>query len=149
MLVRRVWPSRPTIDVPFADQLRQVLQLFDAVGDGSSTDVGAGVFPPMNVTQDRDNFYVRTEVPGIEASKLSVSVKRNQLAISGRREIGTEPGPVSHHRRERAEGSFSRTMALPSEVDSERVEARYNDGILTLTLPKAEQAKLRQIVVKT
>ena len=56
---------------------------------------------------------------------------------------------MSHHRRERAEGSFSRTMALPSEVDSERVEARYNDGILTLTLPKAEQAKLRQIVVKT
>jgi len=56
---------------------------------------------------------------------------------------------VSYHRKERAEGSFNRTVTLPAEVDAERVEARYADGILTLTLPKAEEAKPRQITVRT
>jgi HSP20 family protein len=149
MLVRRVWPSRPTVETPFGDPLRQMLRLLDSVGSESFGEVGAGVFPPMNVTQDSENFYVRAEVPGMEANKLSVSVKKSQLAISGRREIAREPERVSHHRKERVDGAFSRTLTLPSEIDSERVDARYTDGILTLTLPKAEQAKARQIAVKT
>jgi len=151
MLVRRVWPARPTAEsaYPNLDQLRQMLHLFDAVGADAFGEPAAGVFPPMNVTQDDDNFYVRAEVPGAKAKELSISVNRNRLAISGKREIPRESEKVSHHRKERAEGSFSRTLTLPIEVDSERVEARYSDGILALTLPKAEQAKPRQISVKT
>jgi HSP20 family protein len=149
MLVRRVWPSRPTYESSLADfdQLRrEMLRLFD--GGEPSSGVEAGVFPPLNVTEDQNNFYLSAEVPGIKPNELSITALRNRVSISGKREISREDEKVSYHRRERAEGSFSRVVTLPAEVDSERVEARYADGILSLTLPKAEAAKPRQIVVK-
>lgn len=152
MLVRRVWPSRPTFDSPFADfdQLRrEMLRLFDTVAGDAFGDVGAGVFPPMNITQDADNFYLRAEVPGIKPNELSISAVRNRVSLAGKREIQREHERASYHRKERAEGSFNRTVTLPTEVDAERVDARYADGILTLTLPKAEEAKPRQIAVRT
>lgn len=152
MLVRRVWPSRPTYESPFADfdQLRRgMLRLFDTVAGDTFADAGAGVFPPLNITQDDDNFYVRAEVPGIKADEISISAVRNRISLSGRREIPREHERVSYHRKERAEGSFNRTVTLPMEVDAQRVEARYADGILALTLPKAEEARPRQIPVRT
>lgn len=151
MLVRRVWPARPTFDSPFGDldrMRREMLRLLDSSG-GAYNDVGAGVFPPLNITQDDDAFYVRAEVPGIDAKQLSITALRNRVTIAGKREIAREHERVSYHRKERAEGAFNRTVTLPSHVDTNRVEANYADGVLTLTLPKAEEAKPRQITVKT
>jgi HSP20 family protein len=153
MLVRRSWPSRPGFQDPFAefDHLRREMQrLLDNPGGAAEyRNVGAGVFPPMNVTQDADSFYVRAEVPGIKASELSISAVKNRLSIAGKREIASEQERVSYHRKERPEGSFNRTLTLPTELDVERIDARYADGILTLKLPKAEAAKPRLISVKT
>ena len=152
MLVRRVWPSRPTFDSPFADfdnLRREMLRLLDA-GDGDTFgDLGAGVFPPMNITQDDNNFYLRAEVPGIKPKDISISAVRNRVSLAAKREIQRENERVSYHRKELPEGSFNRTVTLPMEVDAERVDAKYADGILTVTLPKAEEAKPRQIMVKT
>lgn len=148
MLVRRVWPSRPTFDSPFDDfdqVRREMLRLLDS----SIRDQNAGVFPPVNITQDDDNFYLRAEVPGIKPNELSISAVRNRVSLAGKREIQPEHDRVSYHRKERAEGSFDRTVTLPTEVDAERVDARYADGVLTLTLPKAEETKPRQITVRT
>lgn len=150
MLVRRVWPSRPTFETPFADfeQLRrQMLRLFDAVGNEASGEWGAGVFPPVNITQDGDHYFVRAEVPGMNAKKLEISAIGRTLSISGKREIANESNAASYHRKERAEGEFNRTVTLPAEFDVAHVEAQYKSGILTVTLPKAEAAKPRQIVV--
>lgn len=153
MLVRRSWPSRPAFENAFADfeHLRREMQRLlenpgsaDAYGEASS-----GVFPPMNVTQDGDSFYVRAEVPGIKASELSITAVKNRLTIAGKREIPSEHERVSYHRKERPEGAFNRTLTLPTELDVERIEARYTDGVLTLKLPKAEAAKPRVINVKT
>ena len=75
MLVRRVWPSRPTFEGSFSDfdQIRrEMLRLFDAATEGAP-DQGAGVFPPMNITQDDDNFYLRAELPGIKPAELAIS----------------------------------------------------------------------------
>jgi HSP20 family protein len=152
MLVRRAWPSRPTLDYSFGDLdnvRRDVLRLFDAAAGESGGEVGAGVFPPLNVTQDDDHFYVRAEIPGIKASELSITAVRNRVSLAGKREIQRENERVSYHRKERAEGSFNRTVTLPSEIDATRVDARYADGILTLALPKAEETKPRQITVRT
>jgi HSP20 family protein len=151
MLVRRVWPARPVFDNAFTDfdQLRRdMLRLFDAQR-GIAGEGGAGVFPPINVTQDRDQFYLRAEVPGVKSDDLAITAVKNRVSIAGKRELPRESERVSYHRRERAEGAFNRTVTLPSDVDTDRIEARYADGILTLTLPKAEAAKPRQIVVKT
>ncbi len=153
MLVRRSWPSRPAFDDAFADveQLRREMQRL--LGNSPRADghgeLGAGVFPHMNITQDADNFYLRAEVPGIKASELSISALKNRLSIAGKREIPSEHERVSYHRKERPEGSFNRTLTLPTELDVEHIDARYADGILTLKLPKAEAAKPRLINVKT
>lgn len=152
MLVKRVWPSRPAFDSPFGDfgqVRREMLRLLDTVAGERLADGGTGVFPPLNVTQDEDSFYLRAEVPGINPEELSISAVRNRVSLAGKREIQRENERVSYHRKERAEGSFNRTVTLPTEVDAERVDARYADGILTLTLPKAEAAKPRQIAVRT
>jgi len=152
MLVRRVWPSRPRFDshsTDFDQVRREMLRLFDAVAGETFGDLGAGVFPPMNVTQDDDNFYLRAEVPGIKPNEVSISAVRNRVSLAGKREIQRENERVSYHRRERADGSFNRSVTLPAEVDAHRAEARYVDGILTIILPKAEEAKPRQITVRT
>lgn len=150
MLVSRVWPGRPTFNGSLSDfeqARREMLRLFDSVANESSPSA-SGVFPPLNVSQDEDNVFVRAEIPGINADQLAISVLRNRVSIAGKREIQLEQGKVAYHRRERPEGSFSRTLTLPVEIDAERVDARYSNGILTLTLPKAEAAKPRQIAVR-
>lgn len=153
MLLRRVWPSRPAFENPFADfdQLRREMQrMLDTVSGGElSREYPAGVFPPMNITQDDNSFYLRADIPGIRPTDISVSALRNRVSISGKREIPEENGNVSYHRKERAQGEFSRTVTLPAEVATDKVEAHYADGVLTLTLPKAEEAKPRQIAVKS
>jgi HSP20 family protein len=123
--------------------------LFDAARETGYTEPGAGVHPPLNVSQDDNNFYVRALVPGVKASDIAISALRNRLSISGRRDIPGEKERVSYHRRERAENVFSRAITFPSEIVADRVEARYADGVLALTLPKAEETKPRQIVVKS
>jgi HSP20 family protein len=153
MLARRGWSTRPTFDNPFSDfeQLRrEMLRLLgNTSADGTLMEAGAGVFPPINISQDTDNFYLRTELPGVKSSDISVTAVRNRVSIAGKREIAREHERVSYHRKERPEGSFNRTVTLPVEVDAARVDARYSDGILTLTLPKVEEAKPRQIAVRS
>ncbi|MDB4973437.1 MAG: Hsp20/alpha crystallin family protein [Myxococcaceae bacterium] len=152
MSMRLVWPSRPTFDsaVSEFDRLRsEMFRLLEGTGNEPALTTSAGVFPPLNVSQDDDNFYVRAEMPGVRSEDLTISAVRNRISITGRREIPRENERVSYHRKERAEGAFSRTLALPSEVNADAVEARYGDGILTLTLPKAEEAKPRQITVQS
>jgi len=86
MLVRRVWPSRPTFENPFSDfdqMRREVLRLFDTAAGDNVARAGAGVFPPMNVTQDDDAFYLRAEVPGMKPADISISALRNRVSISG------------------------------------------------------------------
>ena len=136
MLVRRVWPSRPTFDSSFSDfdQIRrEMLRLLDAASGDTSADAGAGVFPPMNISQDDDNFYLRAEVPGHQAGRaLDLRAPEPRLDLRQARDSQREHERVSYHRKERPEGAFDRAVTLPTEVDAERVEARYADGILTL-----------------
>lgn len=156
MLLRRVWPSRPAFENPFPDfdQLRRdMMRMLDSIATGNAMTAGSelfpGIFPPVNVTQDDNHFYVRAELPGIKPADLSISALHNRVSISGKREIPQESDKASYHRRERAEGDFSRTITFPGEIASDKVEARYGDGVLELTLPKSENARPRQIAVSS
>jgi HSP20 family protein len=108
----------------------------------------AGVFPLVNLTEDKNGYYVRAELPGLTAGELNISVTGNSLSISGQRKIASEGQDIRYHRREREAGSFNRIVSLPGEVDSDKVEAKLKDGILTVHVPKAEVAKPKQITVK-
>ncbi|MCL5271625.1 MAG: Hsp20/alpha crystallin family protein [bacterium] len=105
-------------------------------------------YPLLNLSEDGDNFYVEALAPGIDLATLKVAVVRDQLQISGaKHEAGRDAKPEAFHRNERAAGRFVRTIALPAEVDEAKVKAEYNNGLLTITLPKHERAKPRQITV--
>ena len=157
MLLRRVWPSRPAFENPFADfdQLRrEMLRVFaSAAGNNDGPrDFSAGVFPPMNVTQDDNNFYVRAEVPGIKrrgSDGFGLAQPGHHLGQTRDSRGAGGQWQGSYHRKERPQGEFNRSVGLPGEVATDKVEARYADGILTLTLPKAEETKPRQIAVRS
>jgi HSP20 family protein len=119
-------------------------RLTGAPGDGQT----AGVFPPVNVAEDGDHYYVRALVPGLDPSQLDVSVVNQTVTISGTRAAAAEDN-ASVHRKERPEGSFSRSVTLPALFEGSAVEANYADGILTLTLPKPETAKPRRVTVQS
>jgi HSP20 family protein len=103
-------------------------------------------FPAINIWEEGDNFYVEAEVPGLKSENLEITVIGDELTLKGERAADERPESTVH-RRERCAGSFSRSVKLPSEVNPERVEAALNDGVLLLTLPKAETAKPRKIKV--
>lgn len=109
--------------------------------------VSARHFPLMNVSADDQNIYVEALAPGLETGSLKVSALRDKLTISGEK-AQTRVAEDKYHRSERAAGKFTRTLELPVPIDSDRVAAEYKQGILTITLPKAEEAKPRQIDIK-
>jgi HSP20 family protein len=151
MIVRRVGPWGPFATVPSADiaQVRREMESWMERLLGATSDVStAGVFPPMNVSQDGEHYYVRALLPGVEADRLDVSAVNRTVTVAGSRQPAEEQG-VSYHRKERPEGAFSRSVTLPADFDGTRVEARYVDGLLTLILPKPEAAKARRIAVRT
>ena len=109
----------------------------------------AGVFrnqPAVNVWEQNDALKVEMEVPGVKSQQLDISVAGGELSVKVDAPEQFEEG-VTYHRRERPVGSFSRIVRLPVEVDANRVEADLHDGVLTITLPKAENAKPRKINV--
>ncbi|MBW2066630.1 MAG: Hsp20/alpha crystallin family protein [Deltaproteobacteria bacterium] len=152
MLLRRL-AGFPGLDLtsPFSEieRMRQEMdRLFENLAGGLLRETIAGVFPLTNVTEDKDNFYVRAELPGISKDELEISVTNDTLSISGERKIPEEGENVRYHRKEREEGRFSRIITLPSPIDTEKVEASCENGVLTVVLPKVEEAKPRQIKVK-
>ena len=150
MIVRQVSPWSlgwiPTTGV--AEMRREMDRLMERLTGGATDGGVAGVFPPMNVSQDGDHYYVRALVPGIDASQLDVSVVNQTVTLAGTRQPLQEQG-VSYHRKERMEGAFRRSVTLPAAFEGARVEAKYVDGILTLTLPKPEVAKPRRVSIQS
>jgi HSP20 family protein len=108
----------------------------------------ASAFPALNVWADEQAVYVEVDLPGIDVEKLDVNVTEgNKLTIQGERPVLELPNAV-WHRQERRAGAFSRTLTLPTMVDANKVEAKYENGVLRLTLPRSEAAKPRKIEIK-
>jgi HSP20 family protein len=106
-------------------------------------------YPMMNLLEDKEHLYIEALTPGVDPQSLNLSVLRNRLTVSG--EKSRAPGeinPEAFHRYERASGRFVRTIDLPVEVDDAGIQAEYKNGLLVITLPKAEKAKPKQINVK-
>ena len=114
---------------------RQFDQLLGHDPRGGRRLLGSGVFPSINLTEDSDKFYIRAELPGVKADDLEMQATAKNLSISGERKIDAE-GEVRYHRREREAGKFSRIVAMPTEIDPDRIEANMKDGILTIHVPK-------------
>ena len=105
-------------------------------------------YPMVNLYDDPEAIHVEALAPGLDTDSLEVTVQDNTLTISGEKKPIADVKPEAYHRNERATGKFIRTIQLGTFVDDAKVSARYEDGILTVSLPKSEKAKPKQISVK-
>jgi len=103
--------------------------------------------PALDVYEDKDNFVVHTELPGLKREDIDVSLQDGVLVISGERKTEEKRSEGEIRRQERFYGKFQRTLTLPAPVAANKVKAQYKDGVLTVTIPKAEEAKPRKIDV--
>lgn len=146
MTLRR-WINSPWGWTSPFEELEQMKAQMNRLAQGFTGRNRAGVFPLINVTEDKDNYFVRAELPGLNTDDLDISVTGSSVAISGERKIPGENKEAKYHRREREAGKFSRIVSLPNQINGEKVDAKLVDGVLTIVLPKAESAKPRQISV--
>jgi HSP20 family protein len=107
------------------------------------------ILPSLDLAETAASVEVRMDIPGMEAKDIDIQVNGNLLTISGERKEEHEEKGKTFHRVERRVGSFSRTVTLPCPVREEVVDAQYKSGILTVKLPKTEEAKAKKITVKT
>ena len=108
--------------------------------------VRRGTFPPINVGASPERVDVYLFAAGLDTTDLDISIQKNLLAVSGRRSAQARED-ADYDRRERFEGEFRRVVTLPDDVDPERVEAKYRDGVLQITVQRRESARPRQITV--
>lgn len=108
---------------------------------------GACEYPPTNVWTSDNGITVTFEMPGIKPENIEVSAKADTLTVKGTRVVEEAPEGAQYFRRERGEGAFSRSYALPFKIDQNQVQASYVNGILTVTLPKAKEVQPRKISI--
>ena len=103
--------------------------------------------PAVDVYEDEHNVALKIDVPGIDEKDIDVRIENNTLTVQGERKIEKEEKEQNYRRVERQYGGFTRTFNLPPTVDAEKVQADYDKGVLTITLPKKAEAKPKQIKV--
>jgi HSP20 family protein len=113
---------------------------------GSSTTT-FGSFPPINVFQRGDDLVAIVELPGVDKNDLEIESKENTIRISGRKTIRYNED-ASVHRRERSGGNFDRTIQVPIQIDPDAITAEFQEGMLTLFIPRAESDKPGTIKIK-
>jgi HSP20 family protein len=103
--------------------------------------------PPVDIYETEDAIVLKAELPGIDPKDVEIRVENNTLYLKGERKSEKEVKEQNYHRVERSYGSFARSFSLPSSIDAEKVKAEYKDGLLTLTMPKREEAKPKTIKI--
>jgi len=114
-----------------------------------STSFFEGWTPAVDIYEDKDKYTVKAELPGMKKEDIDVSLDGNTLTISGERKEEQEKKEGEGYRSERFFGRFQRSATLPATVQANKIEAAYKDGVLTIVVPKSEEAKPKQIQVKS
>jgi HSP20 family protein len=136
--------QRPTLSSwPGVGRLADLRQEIDRLFESPVV----GFAPALDVHEDKENFVVKVELPGVNKEDVNVSLQDDCLTIAGERKGETKQEDAEVYHTERYFGRFQRTVALPAAVAPEKVKAQYKDGVLTITLPKTEEAKPKQIDV--
>jgi HSP20 family protein len=139
------WPSFDRW-ASLRDEMSNLLELPFWSNIGRQAQLFSGWAPALDLYQNSDNVVAVIELPGMRKEDIDISLHDGTLTISGERTTGS-PNGENAERTERFSGKFRRSITLPTRVDSGKVSANYKDGILTVTLPKAEEAKPKQIKV--
>lgn len=131
---------------------REMNRAFDGFFRGDLLDSGSffseGWSPAVDISESSDSYSIYAELPGIKKDDVKITMNGNVITLRGEKKNESEKKERTFNRIERSYGVFERSFTLPVTVKSEAIEARYNDGILTITLPKREEAKEKVIDVK-
>ena len=135
-----------------ADQLHALLALQRALERSLGSDwlrgstTGIGSFPPNNIFQQGDDFVAIAELPGVSKEDIDIQVQDKVIRIPGRKSVHYD-APSSAHRRERISGRFDRTITLPVQIDADRLKAEYQNGMLSLQIPRVESDKPKTVKI--
>jgi HSP20 family protein len=129
---------------------REMNKMFDGVfrGTGDEDYSFSSWTPAVDIAEHDDEYLVKVELPGVNKDEVKLTLENNILTIRGEKKQEKETKKENYHRVERSYGSFQRSFTLPAAVKSDKIDASYKDGILKVSLPKAEEAKPKQIEVK-
>jgi HSP20 family protein len=127
---------------------RDVDRLFDAFF-GADRDQSRRWVPPVDLVEAEDHFVLKADLPGLSEQDVSIEVQDNTLTISGERKDEHESRERGWYRIERSFGSFSRSLTLPDGVDPDGISARFENGVLEVSIPKPEERKPRRVEITT
>ena len=143
MAITRWDPFRDLVTLQ--DRMNRLFQ--DATRGNEEMTLTGNFVPPVDIYEDEQNITLKLEVPGIDEKDIDVRVENNVLTVQGERKFEKEEKEENFHRIERRYGTFFRSFTLPSTVDTEHVEANYENGLLKIRLAKRAEAKPKQIKV--
>lgn len=141
----------PSVFAPFRsfrDEMDELISRFTRDWDGGALSM-ASFRPATDIAETADALEVRLDAPGMKPEDISIEVTGNVLKISGERKEEKEEKGKTFHRVERRSGQFYETMTLPCAVKEDKVEAKFDDGVLTVTMPKSEEAKTHKVQIKS
>lgn len=145
-------PSRDLMDVE-----REFSKLFNSFnrrfgfdeGDGKNEELENAVWSPLtDISENKDQYLLKMDLPGVTKSDLKLSYEDGELKISGERKQEKEDKDSKYHRIERTYGKYFRSFTLPKQIEVEKIKAEFKDGQLTVTIPKAEEAKPKELEIK-
>jgi HSP20 family protein len=145
------WEISPWRPFEFEKMRREMDRLWDHFFEGRparrSREEGEWL-PSLDVSETKGDLVVKAELPGIDPKDIDISLNEGVLTIKGEKRQEKEEKEEGYHLVERSFGSFTRSIRLPREVQNEKINASYRNGVLKITLPKSEEAKKREIKIK-
>jgi HSP20 family protein len=127
-----------------------LFRLFDTFlgNDSANEELASRVWtPPVDIEETETSYRLQAELPGLSRDDIQITLENNVLRLSGERKVEKDVKRENYHRVERTYGTFARSFALPHQVDADHVQAAFENGVLTVTVPKAEEARPRKIAI--
>ena len=143
------WHPMDDLGLEFTNMQREIDRIFDRVRTGARSDEQSSFWiPAVDIIEREKDYFVKVELPGVSKDDVKITAKNDVLTVRGEKKMELEKKEDNFHRIERSYGTFQRSFTLPSSVISDKIEASYDNGILTITLPKIEETKPKEIEVK-
>jgi len=146
LTLRRTAPTNDLLNVRRLNALLDEAFAGWPSGEGTAS-VTPAWLPSVDIFEDKESLKIVAELPGLKPEDVKITLENSMLTIRGEKKQVAEEKSERVHRYERSYGSFERSFSLPNTVDAERVQAQFENGVLTITLPKVERAKPREIAV--
>lgn len=140
-------PFESTISKEIARLQNEMNTLFERFFGRSFPFIKSTNYPAVNIYHDNENLYITAELPGVKIEDLDITLEEDTLTLKGEKKSLAIEG-ATYYKKEREEGTFSRVISLPIKIEPEKATASLKNGILTVTIPKAEEAKPKKIEIK-